>query len=177
MCSMLKTVLFFLTFFSIMCQLLEMFSYCGADLSIGFQLATYDVTEGDGSVEVCAEIDPASSSPVSLFFSVSSGSATEGMCVCMSAECVHLSCFFFFVHFYRFPSMYVHSYAEADYTGFPRIPLVIDPEETTVCFNVTIVDDRVIERPENIVISVLNDRNSFTSTTVINIMDNDSMCN
>ena len=46
---------------------------------IEFQQTAYDVTEGDGSVSVCLEIDPASSEPVTVSVSVEFGSAAEGM--------------------------------------------------------------------------------------------------
>ena len=54
-------------------------SHCLAALIVRFKQTAYDVNEGDGSVTICVEIEPASSESVSVFVSVASGNATEGM--------------------------------------------------------------------------------------------------
>ena len=61
-----------------LCQQLEFFSNCGAELTIEFQRTAYNISEGDGSTTVCFEIDPESSESVTVFVSVASGSASEG---------------------------------------------------------------------------------------------------
>ena len=64
----------------------------------------------------------------------------------------------------------------SDYSRFPVIPVVIEPGMTVKCFQIAIIDDRVIEGPESIVLHALNDRNTLVTSSVINIEDNDGTC-
>ena len=58
-----------------------MFPFC-AEFPVQFQQELYSVSEGDGIVTVCVELESEFSGSISVFVSVTPESATDGMKTC-----------------------------------------------------------------------------------------------
>ena len=67
-------------------------------------------------------------------------------------------------------------YTGSDYSTLPQTPVAIEPGEKIKCIPISISDDTIVERPENIVLSIQIDGDPAVSSTVINIADNDGKC-
>ena len=132
-------------------------------------MTVYEVTEGQGSVEVCVVVfTPGGNCPIQYPFEVSL-SFSEG------------SAGKFFHHFNNIVDLIIFSFVEndLDYSTQSTVVLQFDECDKRMCTSVIIVDDSVIENAENFTVTLHETPGTGDAITltvvngVINILDDD----
>ena len=106
-------------------------------VSIGWEQTSYTVSEENGEVRACAILNGTIEKTVQVFFTTSISGQASGKkkTLVLVIECVYLKLFHFFA-------------ANMDFIELAQ-DLIFSIDTTTLCVNISIVDDQILESEES----------------------------